>query len=563
MVRGVVALAALAPALVALPSATAFRADPPPPRDGGPIWSPDASAIVFTRAEARSGSGLRVMASNGTGERPLPVPSGVLSPDWRWIASTKYEYGSPPAIFISTPEGEGRRLLVEGAGAAWAPSRERLAFVPYAGFGRVPAIDIIGLDGSGRRRLADRAELPAWSPDGRRLAFLDLSNGGGSVVVGVVDADGRNRRSLGLAAGKQPSAFAWSPDGNTIAVLSRATLSPELGLHNGSTLALVRVRDRRIRKYAIPGIGTWLDWSPDGRHIALDGIFRFDVARGTAVRLARFGVTPRFSPSGRQIAFAGGGACGFRAGIFVVNTLGSRPARLTNDCRVLGGPGTDMLRGSEFTDVLLGRGGDDTLTAFDDFFYEGDELDGGEGADVLIGSIGTDVLRGGPGRDRFDGGSAPDVIYAADGERDVVACGTTRGTGVRDLDRAYVDQQDLVRDDCEFVFRRGVAQPQRGTWLSITVWPRGRAGVSHRRTLQCAPPRGTLPNRATACAMLDRFGDPFAPIPVEADCPTRTAEPALARIVGRFRGRYVTVWMQRTDGCEIARWDHFAFLFVS
>jgi hypothetical protein len=357
-------------------------------------------------------------------------------------------------------------------------------------------------------------------------------------------------------------AFAWSPDGSTIASLELRTLSRELGSHGGAWLALVRVRDGAVRRFWIPQSGGTVAWSPDGAHIALDGLFRFDVARGTAVRLARFGSMPTFSGDGRAIAFAGKGSCGERAGIFVIRSSGGRPARLTNDCRVRGTRGADKLEGTEYADVLLGLDGADRLTALDDFFYEGDELDGGTGDDTLTGGFGTDVLVGGPGHDVIDGGGAPDVVYAADGERDRVACGTTRGSG-GERDLAYVDRRDMVSSDCEYVFRRGVRQPLPRTFFTITVWPTGHPRVSHNHTLLCVPPRGTLPQHAAACAKLALRGDPFAPIPPEADCRARAAERGVARIVGRFRGRYVTAWFRRTDGCEIARWNRFAFLFVS
>jgi hypothetical protein len=565
MFRGVVGLATTALALCALPPADAFRGDPLPPNDGTPIWSPDATAIAYVHDDRRL-FGLHVMTRVGLGDRPLPVPYGsVFSPDWRWVAYIEYEPSGAPALYVSNPEGGSRRRLAVGGRPAWAPTSDRLAYEPPR-FKEIqpPAIEVVNVDGTGRQRIAEWALDPHWSPDGRGLAFLQVEAPGtgrapGPPRVAVVGPEGGNRRVL--YAPRELQSFEWSPDGSTIAILSWNRFLRELGPAQTSTLALVRVIDGRVRAFRIPIRVSRLDWSPDGTHIVMDGLLRFDVDRGRAVRLLPFGDQPRYSPDGRWIVFSGGGQCGERRGILVVSAAGGRPARLTNDCRIVGGPGSDILQAGEFSDVLLGLGGDDTLNGLDDFYYEGDELDGGAGDDQVLGSIGTDTLRGGPGRDFLDGGGAPDVLYAVDGERDEVRCGTTRGDVERDV--AYVDKRDVVHGDCEYVFRHGAVQSLSSTWLSITVWPKGRAASFHRRTLICAPPRGTLRGRKEACAKLARFGDPFARIPVETACPVRVVDPAVARVVGRFRGRYMTVWLRRTDGCEIARWDRFGFLFVS
>jgi hypothetical protein len=65
----------------------------------------------------------------------------------------------------------------------------------------------------------------------------------------------------------------------------------------------------------------------------------------------------------------------------------------------------------------------------------GDELSGGRGADRLVAQA---------GRDR---------VYARDGERDVISCGTNRG-GTPERDEAWVDRADRVASDCEIVHRR-------------------------------------------------------------------------------------------------------------
>ena len=67
---------------------------------------------------------------------------------------------------------------------------------------------------------------------------------------------------------------------------------------------------------------------------------------------------------------------------------------------------------------------------------------------VIIHFRGGDRLTGGSGRDRISGGKDDDVIYARDGQRDSVSCGTGKP------DRVVADPSDRVAGDCENVSRR-------------------------------------------------------------------------------------------------------------
>jgi hypothetical protein len=88
----------------------------------------------------------------------------------------------------------------------------------------------------------------------------------------------------------------------------------------------------------------------------------------------------------------------------------------------------DVLRGTAGRDVIRGLGGND----------------------VLYGFAGDDVLSGGRGRDRLLAGLGNDVAHAADGARDMIACGPGR-------DLVYADRADRVGRDCERVRRSRVA----------------------------------------------------------------------------------------------------------
>jgi Ca2+-binding RTX toxin-like protein len=205
-------------------------------------------------------------------------------------------------------------------------------------------------------------------------------------------------------------------------------------------------------------------------HNLAQGIFRLDLATGKTARLMPFGSTPAPSPDGRSIAFVGGGECRDRDGVYVVGSDGTGRRRLTNDCRLLGTPADDVLRGTGLADVVLGLEGNDRLRGLsagyigdtllggvgDDFLvgtFTGDLLRGGRGADRLFGGLSADVLYGDSGPDRIDAQAGRDFVHARDGERDLVLCGTNHGT-TPERDEAWVDGVDVVRG-CEIVHRRG------------------------------------------------------------------------------------------------------------
>lgn len=161
---------------------------------------------------------------------------------------------------------------------------------------------------------------------------------------------------------------------------------------------------------------------------------------------------------------------------------------LGNDVLLDGGPGNDYIDGNRGTDVIDGGDGDDTLfggpggekidagagndtidggTGGDGIYgREGndairgdagrdtiygaageDQLDGGSGDDYLSGGDGADEIVAGPGADTVSGGRGADDIRVADGDHDVVDCGSGRDT-------VYVEQDAPTRDtlkSCETV----------------------------------------------------------------------------------------------------------------
>ncbi|WP_069886792.1 SSI family serine proteinase inhibitor [Streptomyces luteocolor] len=97
--------------------------------------------------------------------------------------------------------------------------------------------------------------------------------------------------------------------------------------------------------------------------------------------------------------------------------------------------------------------------------------------------------------------------------------------------------------------------------LTVTVEGTGGAGDG-TYVLECHPTGGTHPDAAGACARLEEvtvYGrDPFAPVPADAMCTMQYGGPATAHITGTWQGRPVDATYDRSNGCEISRWDGLA-----
>jgi hemolysin type calcium-binding protein/WD40 repeat protein len=546
---------------------------PPPPGDTRPAWSPDGSVIVFL--SERDGLSLRVMNADGSDEHRLPwLPANatyVFSPDWSHIAAL-----DGGQVVVERLDGSDRVSVgpaAYGTLPSWSPDGTRVAFAAPSAVPNQADVVVARIDGSETRRIAVGYQ-PVWAPAGERIAYLAgpyenrelrLVNAGGSGDVAI-------------ARGGEWEQPVWSPDGTRLAVFHRKP--KELG----SALEIVGDNGGRLGSFRVkPSEAVW---SPRGDAIAYSngaGLWVLDLESRRSRLVARFGAQPAWAPDGRQLAFASGGECRNRNGIYRAEIGARRLARISNDCRIVGTSGDDVLTGTGLADLVLGEDGNDTLKAVADY-WTGDTLEGGPGRDLLLGSYsgdtlqggsGADILRGGPSADRIVGGAGRDVlqsqggrdaIYARDGWRDTVSCGTNRGrTTGPEGDIAYVDRADRVSSDCEYVYRPGPAPPVRGRIsLEIRVWPQGNNGPKSPRrlyTLRCRPARGTLPNAAAACARLVRVQNPFAPSSPAEPCYPVLAGVATAGIHGIYGGRLVHGGFERLSSCGVRHWNRVAFLF--
>jgi Tol biopolymer transport system component len=103
----------------------------------GPTWSPDGSRLMFTITQptgAGSSSELLTARMNGTIVTRISADlahSPTFSPDGRWLLSVD-PAGQPPRVhqdlYLTHPDGTGRRLVVRGGFAAtqdWQPRPHR------------------------------------------------------------------------------------------------------------------------------------------------------------------------------------------------------------------------------------------------------------------------------------------------------------------------------------------------------------------------------------------------------------------------------------------------------
>ncbi len=97
----------------------------------------------------------------------------------------------------------------------------------------------------------------------------------------------------------------------------------------------------------------------------------------------------------------------------------------------------------------------------------------------------------------------------------------------------------------------------------IRVWPKGIKKTKRVRTatLACRPAGGSLPRPGAACRLLLATKEPFRRTPRRVACTEIYGGPAVAHVLGTFKGRRLSRWFNRKNGCEIARWDRVRFLF--
>jgi WD40 repeat protein len=181
------------------------------PEVRSPRWfSPNGYRLAYL-----SGTTLRVIAGDGTGDRKLAQSVAQVAPTWRPGHDYLLAYSEANGTVVARDADTGRvawshRVAGPTRLLAWSPDGARLLVLTRAA--------AIVLDGSGHQV----AQLPsarnesaldgALSPDGRQLALLS----GGDVTLTDLSRPQAVQRRLFTGAGLEQ--LAWSPDGRWLLV---------------------------------------------------------------------------------------------------------------------------------------------------------------------------------------------------------------------------------------------------------------------------------------------------------------------------------------------------------
>ncbi len=321
MAHGIRCLTILYAALMALVGLSSLVADDATPSTETPVtrltrtafpkffvaYTPDGSRLVYTRhhenrrASGRVLMGLRSVALDGTGDRPLLSPfdaavqiqeHAAFSPDGQTLLVTGGGSDTGNAakdVFVATFSTDGEagdlRKVVPGAGVgvgeqpSWSPDGREFVVTTTQ-----KALWIFSADGKTKRRLVQPGGQycfqPAWSPAGDRIAFASDRDGNSEIYT--IRRDGSDLQQLTREPGVDCRPR-WSRDGAWLVFTSNRRGREDLYLMRGDGTDLRPLTDH-------PAVDDHAAWSPDGRHIAFvslrDGgfdLYRIDVPADLAI----------------------------------------------------------------------------------------------------------------------------------------------------------------------------------------------------------------------------------------------------------------------------------------
>ncbi|MEZ5099239.1 MAG: hypothetical protein R3C15_05440 [Thermoleophilia bacterium] len=469
------------------------------------VWSTDGARVAYQAYEPQGFGGIR--PARGVGvlvlgtdrrtvvaaeEAPLatigarPALDRVLDPTLRREA--RIEGGE--LVVRTLGGGEARLPVPAGSGIAagrpWSPDGTRLLL---AGGGvRLRWIDVATGTLATLRDLADPGEpRGVWSADGTLVAVPPTSSptpgawavvrDDGVVVGGLPPETVAPSPDLRLAIASSPTRGSWLVDtatgveidvGGPTAIASWSADGSRV-LLSGLDSWLVVDRAGTVVRVPQPGGPVAGSLSPDGALLAYVTPYELVVVDARPPFAVRAPVTlgmdrtspgglesPAWSPDGKTVAVSAVSMFPCLPGVHVVEAGGGAPVMLTNDCRVAGTPGDDVLVVRAPARVRALAGDDRIVIAAGGWPRAGTHVDAGPGDDVVVaaagsasldtvlGGAGNDVLRGGAqddtllggtGDDRLDGGTGRDLLAGGPGDDRLVGGPAAVVRWQRDLDR--------------------------------------------------------------------------------------------------------------------------------
>jgi TolB protein len=270
-----------------------------------------------------------------------PVAKAALGGAGRIVVSLSAESSEPAESYLTSARLDGSDIrpitrapeggLASDGSPAVSPDGTTIAFqrsVP----GKPPHIYLVGIDGTGLRRLTKgpAAEIaPAWSPDGARIAFSRTVGARFDLVV--ADADGSSLTQLTHTPRADEDGASWSPNGTQLGFTRFARDDEDLwviDVDRTNAHALIRGG----HEDSSPA------WATDGARIALvrDGriaLFtfeRFEVELLTPADPVK-NAGPSWSPDGNRIVFTRDPGT-----IFVMDADGANPTPVPLDRQATG-----------------------------------------------------------------------------------------------------------------------------------------------------------------------------------------------------------------------------------
>ena len=265
--------------------------------------------------------------------RTDPITLGVTTPGPVTVS---------PAGLVTASQYGRAQLSASGAGfsAVAYVSVVPTGTVAISKFELPSFIDIINLDGSGRRRLVETGVLyggaAAWSPDGQTIAYHASTGGGGKQVHTIAAAGGTGTpllpSGLGFAESDTPQ---FSSDGLWIYfhAWTHATLGGEIWrIHPDGTGA-----ERVGPVGAHDSADAYPSPSPDGSQVAFisnrghqaTSTVRVLTIGGGEVDLGTEGLYPRWSPTGEWIAYWKPGTVSGEGSIWLIQPDGGNDHQIS------------------------------------------------------------------------------------------------------------------------------------------------------------------------------------------------------------------------------------------